>query len=377
MDIDDDRIRGEVVVERELTSEHRILRFVVPKQHAPPAMAAWRLDRYLHALLPTISRSMIQGWVDRGAATVDGVVAQARDRVKAGTRVVLTAPLPERDLDAPAPAALEILYRDRWLMACNKPPGQLAHQAGKTMSGTLLNQLMDLLASEGLDPRDARLVNRIDRDTSGIVLVSLDAGAHTRLAKAMEARDLRKEYRAICTGAPLSDAGSWLDPIGAGDGVSIARVVRADGQACHTDFEVLERATPPSAGAAAAHALLRLRLHTGRQHQIRVHAAHHGHALVGDWVYGTPCAELPGQALHSALLAFAHPMHAGEVLIEAPFPRLLSALWQRLRDGGTVTPLALSDEQRSKLGVEDVAGIRRPSWLSAEEFARLREEAGD
>src|SRR4051812_17060024 len=98
------------------------------------------------------------------------------------------------------------------------------------MSGTLVNQVNDLIAGEGGDPAEARLVNRIDRDTSGIVLVSLDVVAHTRVAKLIEAREPRKEYVAICAGVPDPPAGSWLDPIGEGDGSSIARVVRADGQ---------------------------------------------------------------------------------------------------------------------------------------------------
>jgi 23S rRNA pseudouridine1911/1915/1917 synthase len=366
-----ERIRNEVVVERELTSQHRLLRFTVPKQHAPPAMDGIRLDRYLSALLPTISRTMIQGWVERGAATVDGAAGAPRQKLKAGQKVVLTAPLPEREESAGAPPPLTILFRDRWLMALNKPPGQLAHQAGKTMTGTLVNQVQDLIESEGGDPREARLVNRIDRDTSGIVLVSLEVGAHTRVARAIEAREPRKEYRAICQGAPDPASGSWLDPIGESDGETIARVVRPDGQDCHTDYATLE--TAPD----GAFALLRIRLHTGRQHQIRVHAAHHGHALVGDWVYGRPCAELPGQALHAALLALEHPATGKELVIEAPLPRELAELWQRLGAGGAVTPIELSPEQKSKLGMVEGGGIRRPSWLSAEEFARLRAEAGE
>ncbi|MBA2482657.1 MAG: RluA family pseudouridine synthase [Planctomycetes bacterium] len=376
MPVDDDRIRGEVVVERELTQTHRIVRFTVPKGHAPPAMTPQRLDRYLHAILPTISRTMIRGWLDAGAASVDGRTAEPRMVLKAGHRIELRAPLPPRlDIGSPPPA-LEILYRDQWLMACNKPPGQLAHQAGKTMSGTLLNALQEWMSAQDLDPRDARLINRIDRDTSGIVLVSLDPTAHTRVAKAMEARDLHKEYRAICHGAPDPAHGSWLDPIGEGDGSSIARIVTSQGQPCHTDYETLETAGADDR-AAPRFATLRVVLHTGRQHQIRVHAAHHGNPLVGDWVYGQPCAELPGQALHSALLVFAHPMHGSEVRVEAPLPAAFVDLWSRLRTGAEVTPTALSDEQRSKLGQVDVAGVRRPSWLSAEEFAQLRAEAGE
>jgi 23S rRNA pseudouridine1911/1915/1917 synthase len=360
-------IRNEVPAERQLTGTHRLLRFAVGRNHGK----GWRLDRYLHALMPTLSRSMIQRWVERGCATVDGEVAIPALKLKPGQLVVLTAPLPERDESAPQAQPLAILYHDRWLLVANKPPGQLAHQAGRTMTGTLLNQAQDWLEARGGDPQQARLVNRIDRDTSGIVLVSLDEAAHVRLAAAMEARDLHKEYRALCHGAPQPAAGSWRDPIGEGPPESIARVVRPDGQECHTDYEVLET-------AGSAFSLLRLLLHTGRQHQIRVHAAHNGHPLVGDWVYGSPCAELPGQALHAAVMEFPHPVEKRTVRVEAPFPALLAALWDKLRSGGALTPMALSDEQRSKLGiVSPRERLRRPKWLSEAEFLALRHEAGE
>jgi 23S rRNA pseudouridine1911/1915/1917 synthase len=362
----------------------------------------WRLDKYLAALMPTISRAMIQRWLDRGAATIDGVVVSGRPQIRPGQRIVLTAPLPERAEDQGYPGPLEILYRDRWLLAANKPPGQLAHQAGKTMTGTLLNQVQDWFEAQGGDPQQVRLVNRIDRDTSGIVLLSLDVGAHTTVAQAMEARDLDKEYRAICHGSPADDHGDWRDPIGEGPPDSIQRVVRADGQECYTEYFVLERSgdrpmsdvrCPMSEGRSIDHdstdighrtsdigrfSLLRLLLHTGRQHQIRVHAAHNGCPLVGDWVYGQACEELGGQALHAALMEFAHPVEKRTVRIEAPFPRVLADLWARLKSGGSLTPRTLSEEQLSKLGRTPVDnGVRRPSWLTAEEFEQLRREAGE
>ncbi|MBA3936384.1 MAG: RluA family pseudouridine synthase [Planctomycetes bacterium] len=364
-------IRNEVPVERILTGTHRILRFNVGRNHGQ----GWRLDKYLAALLPTISRSLVLRWVERGCASVDGAPVHERVKLRPGQRIVLEAPLPERDADAPAENALAVLYEDRWLMVCNKPPGQLAHQAGRTMTGTLLNQAQDHQEARGQDPRAVRLVNRIDRDTSGIVLLSLDEAAHVRLSQAMEARDLHKEYRAICHGVPAPRDGDWLDPMGEGDGASIARVVRADGQECHTGYHVLE--TAPAGADPGAYALLRLVLHTGRQHQIRVHASHHGHALVGDWVYGQACAELPGQALHAAVLEFPHPVEHRTVRIEAPLTAAVAALWASLRAGGTPTAQALSAEQRSKLALSDGPSLRRPSWLSEAEFLQLRAEAGE
>ena len=367
---EEERIRGEVVVERSLTSQHRRLRFTVPRGHAAPEATPWRLDRYLHALLPTISRTMIQRWVEGGAATVGGVACRPHYKLRALDVVELLAPLPER-VEAAGPPPLHILYRDQWLMVVAKPPGVLAHQAGKIMSGTLLNQLQDLLAQEGADPRQARLVNRIDRDTSGIVLVSLDAEAHSGVARAMEARQVRKEYLALVEGVPEPEEGWWREPIGISSQATIARVVRADGQACLTGYTVVEQAR------GGAYAMLRLRLHTGRQHQIRVHAAHHGHALVGDWVYGRPCRELSGQALHATLLAFTHPLTGAALCVEAPLPAVLATLWARLAAGGRVEPIELSASQRSKLSQGEVQGVRRPSWLTEEQYQGLLAEAGD
>jgi 23S rRNA pseudouridine1911/1915/1917 synthase len=373
---DSQAIRNEVPVVRQLTGSHRLLRFTVGRNHLARAGKPWRLDRYLHALLPTISRSLIQRWIGRGCATVDGIAGQADQRLRPGQLVELIAPLPERDEAQAEPPALTVLYHDQWLLVADKPPGQLAHQAGRTMTGTLLNQVQDWCALRGGDPHEARLVNRIDRDTSGIVLVSLCVRAHVALSAAMEAHDLHKEYRALCHGVPAPAAGSWLDPIGEGPGASIARVVRADGQPCHTDYQVLE--ARPGEGQERGYALLAVTLHTGRQHQIRVHAAHHGHALVGDWVYGQPCLELPGQALHAAVLEFPHPIDRRTVRVEAPLPAILGALWARLRAGAVATACALSDEQRSKLAAGGgSAGVRRPSWLSADEFSALRAETGE
>ena len=366
---DSEALRNEVPVERVLTGTHRILKFTVGRVHGK----GWRLDKYLAALMPTISRAMIQRWLERGAATIDGVATSGRPSIHPGQRIVLMAPLPERDDDQRYPQPLEILYQDQWLLAANKPPGQLAHQAGKTMTGTLLNQAQDWFEAQGGDPQQVRLINRIDRDTSGIVLLSLDVGAHSTVAKAMEARDLDKEYRALCHGSPTDDHGHWRDSIGEGLAETIQRVVRADGQECHTEYFVLERAPDPG-----RFSLLRLLLHTGRQHQIRIHAAHNGCPLVGDWVYGEPCQELDGQALHAALMEFAHPVEKRTVRIEAPFPRKLAELWARLKSGVALTPRGRSEEQNSKLGrapIDD--GIRRPSWLTAEEFDLLRREAGE
>jgi len=354
-------IRNEVPVERQLTGDRRIVRFAVGRTHGK----GWRLDKYLHAILPTISRSLLRRWLNAGHCTIDGAVAGERDKLRPGNRVELRAPLTAAGaVEPPALPPLRLLHQDPGFLVVDKPAGQLAHQAGRTLTGTLVNQVQDWLEAHGRDPQQARLVNRIDRDTSGIVLVSLDLENHLRLSQSLDAGDLHKEYRAICHGVPVPESGSWLDPIAEPDDDSIAMRITADGKPSHTDYSVLAR-------AGDRFALLAVLLHTGRQHQIRIHAAHHGHPLAGDWVYGTPCSDLPGQALHAAVLAFPHPLTGATLRIESPLPALLSDLWERLAEGGGLSTRAHSDEERSKLGLGQRRGPRRPAGLSDDEYVRL------
>jgi len=371
-DLDDARtaeaIRGEVKVDRESTGERRIVRFAVGRHHG----RNWRLDKYLHAILPTISRSLLRRWIEQGHCRVDGRVGTPRDKLSPGQQVELNQPLPPpapADASRPQPT---MLCADARFVVYDKPAGMLAHQAGRILSGTLINHLQAWLEERGRDPADARLVNRIDRDTSGIVLASLDLEAHQALSAALDAHVLRKEYRAICVGVPDPATGNWRDPIAEGSDESIAMRIAADGKPSHTDYEVIARAP------GDRYALLRVLLRTGRQHQIRIHAAHNGHPLVGDWVYGTACAQLAGQALHAALLEFPHPADGRTIRVEAPLPAPLSALWDHLSAGGAVDPVALTADQRGRLGIEETrSGPRRPAWLSADEFAALRREAGE
>jgi 23S rRNA pseudouridine1911/1915/1917 synthase len=362
-------IRNEVVVERVLTGQHRIVRFSVGRNHGK----GWRLDKYLHAICPTLSRNILRRWLDNGCGTLDGKPTHARAKIHPGQRVELSAPLPPPgETLGSTTEPLQIIHEDPLFLVCNKPVGVLAHQAGRVLSGTLLNQVQDYLRERGRDPKDARLVNRIDRDTSGIVLVSLDARAHVTLSAAIEARDVHKEYRAIVHGMPKPAAGSWKDPIAEADDESIAMRIAPDGKFSHTDYDVI--ATAPKDAAMPRYSLLRVILHTGRQHQIRIHAAHHGHPLVGDWVYGEPCGDLPGQALHAAILGFAHPKSGEKMSISAPFPEPLEQLWERLLGGADLIPSTLNADQRSKLGRNQSSGVRRPAWLTEGEYQDLRKE---
>ncbi len=337
------RIKNEVKVQKALTGTHRLIRFTVGRL----AGVGWPLVEYLRALTPRYEPHLIALWAERGDLTIDGGPCRTDQPVATGQLVELKAPLPPPD-PTYTPPPLELLYEDEHLAMANKQPGHLAHQAGKVMTGTLLNQLQDLQLARGRDPADARLVNRIDRDTSGLVLISWTLDCHIGLAKALEERRIHKRYQALCHGVPGDSHGRWTDPIGPPTTPTVRRVVRADGQSADTEFTV-----EASVGTGAAgFARLGIDLHTGRQHQIRVHASHHGHPLVGDWVYGAACAELPGQALHAAELELVHPITGALLHITAPLPRMFTDLWQRLSAGGQPTPQVLNPEQRSKLNLD-------------------------
>lgn len=322
-----------------LTSAYREVAFTVGKR----LVEGTDLANYVRALCPRYELEFVHRWCAQQHCTVDGVVVTGDQALVSGQRVILHVPLPPPDPTYIVPP-LRFVWCDEHLAIVDKPPGHLAHQAGQIMTGTLLNQLQDWALANGRDPREVRLVNRIDRDTSGIVLVSWHLTAHVALSRALEGRALHKEYLALCHGRPDPAAGDWREPLGPGDPISIAHVVRPDGKASHTEYHVLDT-------AGARFSLLRLVLHTGRQHQIRIHAAHHGCPLIGDWVYGTPCAELSGQALHAAALSGAHPITGEAMRWEAPLPTVFSALWQRLAAGGEPTASELNDVQRGKLGL--------------------------
>jgi 23S rRNA pseudouridine1911/1915/1917 synthase len=331
-------IRNEVKVRKDLTATHREVEFVVAKRHVHDV----DLATYVMALCQRYPREYLERWCTDGRMTVDGIPARADQAVTTGQRVLLLVPLPPPDPTYQVPP-LELLWHDEHLACANKATGHLAHQAGRIMTGTLLNQLQDYHMARGGLAADVRLVNRIDRDTSGIILASFSHPAHVALSQAMAYHRFSKEYLAICHGVPAEAHGHWRDPIGLPRPQSTLRCIRPDGQPSHTEYHV--EASDPG----GRFALLRILLHTGRQHQIRIHASHHGHPLIGDWCYGLPCAELPGQALHAAVLEFPHPTTGERIRVEAPLRDSLAALWRHLCAGGTPTPRELTDDQRSKL----------------------------
>lgn len=369
-------ISREVRVQRRSDTWGRHLRV----QAGQTAGIGERLDVFLAAALRTFSRTLLRRWIDAGHVTCGGRSVDAAQPVRAGEVFDLHLPHPPPPAGHQVtPEQLAILLDEAGVLVLNKPVGQLSHPAGKVLTGTLLGQLQQHLAATGRDPAQARLVNRIDRDTSGIVLATCEAAAHRTLCAHLRAHELAKEYLALCHGLPDPPEGRWLDPIVERcDRRSIALHCGPEGKPSDTAYRVVE------AAPGGRFCLLRLRLHTGRQHQIRLHASAHGCPLVGDWVYGTPCTELPGQALHAVALDFPHPATGATIHIEAPLLGDLATLWDRLRAGGEPTPRDLDPGERRRLGLPAhlaerplPGGQRRPSWMDEAEFRSLRTQIGE
>jgi 23S rRNA pseudouridine1911/1915/1917 synthase len=300
----------------------------------PAQAAGLRLDQALARALPQYSRARLQAWIESGAVQVDGRPLRAKDKVLGGEQVRIEARLAAQTVAAAEAIPLTVTFQDRTLLIINKPPGLVVHPGAGNARHTLQNALLALDPKLVLLPR-AGLVHRLDKDTSGLLVVARTPEAHAALVAAMAARKIGREYLAVCTGA-MTAGGTVEEPIGRHRTQRTRMAVRADGRPAVTRYRLAKR--------FRAHTLVRVELETGRTHQIRVHLAHIGFPVVGDPLYAgrrrvpagcTPAlaAELrafPRQALHAARLKLTHPVTGREHAWEAPLPedmqRLLSAL---------------------------------------------------
>ncbi len=286
-----------------------------------------RLDKVLVTLAPEFSRSHLQSLVQGGHVRVDGrtEMLPAR-RVQAGQQLQLElVPTAESRAFTPQPMALAIVYEDADLLVLDKPAGLVVHPAAGNWAGTLLNGLLAHHAGAAALPR-AGIVHRLDKDTSGLMVVGKTLAAVTGLVRAIAAREVQRTYLAIATGA-VAPAERTVDaPIGRDPAVRLRMKVLAGGKPARTDVRCLR-----SHGGCSA---LECRLHTGRTHQIRVHLAHLGHALVADRLYGgAPALGLQRQALHARRLRFVHPVGGQELTFEAPPPADFAAAWTQVMGG--------------------------------------------
>jgi 23S rRNA pseudouridine1911/1915/1917 synthase len=292
-----------------------------------PARHGMRLDRALVALAPEFSRTYLQGLIAAGCVRLDGAPATPASRkVLAGQDLAVDlVPTAESRAFRPEAMALRVVFEDAHLMVVDKPAGLVVHPASGNWQGTLLNGLLAWHAGAASLPR-AGIVHRLDKDTSGLMVVGKTLAAVTALTRAIAAREVKREYLALVHGMwpaalTLVDA-----PVGRDPRSRVRMAVLASGRPAQTEFErVAVDAAGPDGGASA----LRCSLRTGRTHQIRVHAASRGHPLLGDVLYGgRPALGLERQALHAARLAFAHPVDGAPLAFEAPLPPDLAVAWE-------------------------------------------------
>ena len=299
-------------------------KFQTHRLEFPPELAGRRLDQALATLLPQYSRTRIQRWIEDGAVRVNGLAPRARDVVVGGESATVEARQSDETKIAAEELPLDIVHQDATLIVINKPPGVVVHPGAGNREHTLQNALLAHDPKLRRVPR-AGLVHRIDKDTSGLLVVARTLEAQVKLVASLAAHDIEREYLALCSGA-MTGGGTIDEPIGRHRTQRIKMAVRRDGRTAVTHYRIEKR--------FRAHTLARVRLETGRTHQIRVHLAHVGYPIVGDPVYGgrrripagaTPqlIAALDGfrrQALHAARLELVHPKSGKPVSFEAPLP---------------------------------------------------------
>uniref|UniRef100_A0A7C2EIZ6 Pseudouridine synthase n=1 Tax=Ammonifex degensii TaxID=42838 RepID=A0A7C2EIZ6_9THEO len=303
-----------------------IERLVVDEENANT-----RLDLFLARELPDISRSRCQRLINEGQVLVNARPVRPSYRLRAGDEVSVYLPPAETPLVVPEPIPLEIPYEDRDLLLVNKPRGMVVHPGAGHYRGTLVNALLyhctDLSGINGvLRPG---IVHRLDKETSGLLMVAKNDAAHLSLAAQLKERRILREYTALVYGQIEKDAGSVNAPIGRHPRNRQKMAVTPKGREAITHYTVIER--------FARYTLLKISLATGRTHQIRVHLAYIGHPVVGDLKYGParPHLGLSGQFLHAGVLGFTHPATGEFLRFEAPLPPELTAVLTKLREAAT------------------------------------------
>jgi 23S rRNA pseudouridine1911/1915/1917 synthase len=310
-----------------------------------PRMAGKRIDAYLSSRYPDYSRSVIQKVIDARSVLVNGQPTKASYKVRVGDEIRIWLPELADDVPVPEDIPLEVVYEDEALTVVNKAAGMVTHPAKGHWSGTLVNALQfhfDSLSSLAGAQRPG-IVHRLDRDTTGLVLVAKHDAAHKALAQQFEQRTIRKQYLAIVAGVPGRDSDYIERTIGFHPTHREKMAIRLSedgGKEAATFYEVLER--------FRGYALLRCSPQTGRTHQIRVHLAHIGHAIVADKLYSgrdrltlgdlagpdDPAADrvlIDRQALHAYSLRLKHPLTGRELSLTAPLPDDMNRLVEALR----------------------------------------------
>lgn len=295
----------------------------------PDASYGRRLDQVMAELIPQHSRNRLQAWVRDACVEVDGKIeAEPKRKMLGGERLRLTPPQDARDLpEQPEDIPLDIVFEDETLIVINKPAGLVVHPGSGNWSGTLMNALLHHAPGIEQVPR-AGIVHRLDKDTSGLLVVAKTLEAQTDLVRQLQARTVRRVYLALAAGA-IKKGGGIDSPIGRHPVQRIKMAVVPEsrgGKPALTWFRVMEQFPYCT--------FVECSLETGRTHQIRVHLASIGHPLVGDQVYGKPNPKLPEfnrQALHATRLGLVHPVSGLKMQWEVPMPEDMRDLLDRLR----------------------------------------------
>lgn len=302
----------------------------------PDAATGRRFDAVLAELFPEFSRSRLAEWIKSGDARLDGEAVRPRDPVRGGQVASLDAVLETQTHALPEDIPLDVLYEDEQVFVLDKPAGLVVHPGAGNPNGTLVNALLHRDPSLAALPR-AGIVHRLDKDTSGVMVVARTLQAHAALVEQLSARDVHRQYLAIVAGAMV--AGGTVDAaIDRHPRDRLKMAVREDGRDAVTHYRLRER--------FRHHTALECRLETGRTHQIRVHMAHIKYPIVGDPLYGGSLklpkgaseelvAALRGfrrQALHAETLEFAHPATGEPLRVSAPAPADMRELMRLLRE---------------------------------------------
>lgn len=310
---------------------------------AGASLAGLRVDKALAEAFPDLSRSRIHGLMDAGAILVNGLPPKPSAKLRLGDRLCLEIPAAVPSTLAPERGELNIVHEDASLLVVCKPAGVVVHPGAGVSHGTLAAALLDhcgTLSQIGGVTRPG-IVHRLDRGTSGLLVVAKNDQAHRSLSAQFKGRTVTKIYAAICLGTPRPARGSVTLPIGRDPRHRQRMAVIPEGRAAHTDYEATELLGPAT--------VVRLTLHTGRTHQIRVHMAALKCPLVGDSTYGATAiaarapeafrgllGSFPRPALHAQVLGFAHPVSGEAMRFEAPWPEDLEQLKTGLKEAALI-----------------------------------------
>ncbi|MGH1831834.1 RluA family pseudouridine synthase [Enterococcus gilvus] len=286
-----------------------------------------RIDKVLNERLTDYSRSQIQQWIKEQYVSIDGKVIKANYKVSAGDHVLIEIPVPETLDLVPENMNLEIVYEDEDVVVVNKPQGMVVHPSAGHPNGTLVNGLLYQIKNLSTinDVVRPGIVHRIDKDTSGLLMVAKNDRAHESLAQQLKDKTSLRKYVALVHGEIPHEKGRIEAPIGRSKVNRKMQAVIEGGKSAVTHFEVLKR--------FEGYTLIELQLETGRTHQIRVHMNYIGYPVAGDPLYG-PKKTLKGngQFLHAKLLGFEHPTTGENIVFEAPLPEIFKKTLKQLQE---------------------------------------------